>query len=1160
MDKAGGGEEREKDREFDAGNVRLSAAPASFTSNSEPAMLNFSPEDLRHDPGKRKLSIVSAQRSQLPPKKFRRHSRDGQKSVVMLKELVDDGQCWRKYGQKEILGAKYPREYYRCTYRDDLGCAATKMVQRVNEGNAYKITYRGHHTCRVRTALTSESIGMNEYWGTEELAAVNPFFPDQGGFVFSSHERETGNATSSSEIRQDGSAISSITVRKESNKPMSTVSMVSANNKTTRVSQNETTVDLSDSLNAADNLGVPKEHSGSKVRFSSSAECTLGRLLGAVQDVQVKKIGIYGNGGIGKTTVINAFFSDCVMKRSFDLVFWVNVSRCCSRRKIQNALVQQLSLNVPNVNSDDEFAVILSQALQSRKFVLFLDDVEEYMDLQKVGIPVPSQDNKYKIILTTRTVNVCHAMEVDRIIKADVLPGKDALQLFRAHVGVVMDSQEINPYARAIVEECCGLPLTIKIVGRALRMEDNVLTWKLALKEVLLTNHFSVLKLGYDRLKTHDMKSCFLYSALFTQGKGIRHSSLVDYLIEEDCVSGSMCDARRRGCDIVKYLVDASLLESSDDGLMVKMHDTIRDLALMILLADAEGLQLLLSRYFRPIQAAKPTFEQPEISERAKLSLSEGNPSFLTATEGFSEELPQEREWEESRIACFVDTSFSSLPKSPPCSKLVTLFLQRNSSLRAIPPSFFENMSSLQVLNLSKTRIKSLPHSLSKLEHLQVFILRNCERLLFLPPVIGALKRLLVLDVHGTEICQLPDEIGELRSLTHLNVNFYGTIDEDEYVMLPSRLISKGVIANLNEVRELNIIVHPGDPRWAKAASDVMMEVSSLKLCALSFHFPEINHLEYFINKSPTWAHRTLTRFNFVVGHDVMRVVSHVTDDLEHEYELQDRCIRFVDGDDTPEAVGEVLSEATAFYLDHHQRARSLTQFGCANISKLKFCIVRDCPRLRVIINGKKLKGSCFPFLEHLSIHYSWDLRRICVGPFRATSFSMLRRLLVHSCPRLEYVLSYSMIETLSNLEELVVDDCQSLKNIVVNQDDNYIDDDINGSDYTESDYEDTSGHMEVVVPSGSEVLKVKVLKLHYLPKLDNIWNGGKWSALEYLSLYNCPNLRNLHLKSDVDVTLKEVKTETAWWLALEWEDPGLRKKLQGRVKEINVNDIWGWT
>ncbi|XP_060218454.1 probable WRKY transcription factor 41 [Lycium barbarum] len=62
----------------------------------------------------------------------------------------EDGYSWRKYGQKDILGANHPRAYYRCTHRNTQGCLATKQVQR-SDGNSsiFEVTYKGRHSCKV---------------------------------------------------------------------------------------------------------------------------------------------------------------------------------------------------------------------------------------------------------------------------------------------------------------------------------------------------------------------------------------------------------------------------------------------------------------------------------------------------------------------------------------------------------------------------------------------------------------------------------------------------------------------------------------------------------------------------------------------------------------------------------------------------------------------------------------------------------------------------------------------------------------------------------------------------------------------------------------------------------------------------------------------------
>ncbi|KAJ0239628.1 WRKY transcription factor 53 [Hirschfeldia incana] len=68
----------------------------------------------------------------------------------------DDVFSWRKYGQKDIHGAKFPRSYYRCTHRSTQNCWATKQVQRSDtDPTVFELTYRGTHTCQQGTTPPS---------------------------------------------------------------------------------------------------------------------------------------------------------------------------------------------------------------------------------------------------------------------------------------------------------------------------------------------------------------------------------------------------------------------------------------------------------------------------------------------------------------------------------------------------------------------------------------------------------------------------------------------------------------------------------------------------------------------------------------------------------------------------------------------------------------------------------------------------------------------------------------------------------------------------------------------------------------------------------------------------------------------------------------------
>lgn len=75
---------------------------------------------------------------------------------------IDDGYSWRKYGQKDILGAKYPRSYYRCTHRSTQNCWATKQVQRSDDDpTLFEIIYRGKHNCNQNSSPKKQEPKQN---------------------------------------------------------------------------------------------------------------------------------------------------------------------------------------------------------------------------------------------------------------------------------------------------------------------------------------------------------------------------------------------------------------------------------------------------------------------------------------------------------------------------------------------------------------------------------------------------------------------------------------------------------------------------------------------------------------------------------------------------------------------------------------------------------------------------------------------------------------------------------------------------------------------------------------------------------------------------------------------------------------------------------------
>lgn len=81
------------------------------------------------------------------------------------------------------------RSYYRCIYKFDQGCQATKHVQKIeDEPTSYKVTYHQYHTCKnflisPQIILDSSNIKNTsillsfESNGLIENKPVDPYFP-----------------------------------------------------------------------------------------------------------------------------------------------------------------------------------------------------------------------------------------------------------------------------------------------------------------------------------------------------------------------------------------------------------------------------------------------------------------------------------------------------------------------------------------------------------------------------------------------------------------------------------------------------------------------------------------------------------------------------------------------------------------------------------------------------------------------------------------------------------------------------------------------------------------------------------------------------------------------------------------------------------------------
>ncbi|XP_031390731.1 disease resistance protein RFL1-like [Punica granatum] len=288
-------------------------------------------------------------------------------------------------------------------------------------------------------------------------------------------------------------------------------------------------------------------------------------------------------------------------------------------------------------------------------------------------------------------------------------------------------------------------------------------------------------------------------------------------------------------------------------------------------------------------------------------------------------------EWERAKEICLMQNDFTELPENPRRPSLSVLFLQRNHKLRTIPPSFSGQMPALEVLNQSRTSIKSLPDSLFQLVSLKRLFLNECILLRTLSAKVGGLKNLEVLDPEGTKLMGLPKEIEQLVNLTCLEVSILGSASHKlSKTVYP--LILSGVLSSPLHLEELNIDVGPDAEWWDSRAEGLVGEICSLERLSTLL-----------LSESGTFAAvrcNNLITLQADCGKHIGRLMSRLSADIEFELEQWDRYLKYIQGEGVPEEVKKVSGQSDAFFSDWHASPEKLSCFGTENMEQLKCCVL----------------------------------------------------------------------------------------------------------------------------------------------------------------------------------------------------------------------------
>ncbi|XP_020703798.1 disease resistance protein SUMM2-like [Dendrobium catenatum] len=484
----------------------------------------------------------------------------------------------------------------------------------------------------------------------------------------------------------------------------------------------------------------------------------LSQLHDFLNDDESRIFGIWGMGGVGKTTLLRSLNKELLSSSEarnalpmFDHVIWAVASKDYKLEKLQRDISNWLHL--PLCEDMNQQATEIWHFLENKSFLLLLDDLWQRVALADLGIPQLTQNEtkKQKVVFTTQFEGVCGQMQAWRMMKVECLNEEEAWWLFQDKVGeqTLQAHAMIPQLAQVVVKECDGLPLALVLIGSAMSTKKTPREWRDAITllkksqpygiQGIGDNILSKLKFSYDNLTDKILRECFLLCSLWPEDHSISKTELIECWMGHGLVDEKEFDnineAYDSGHALIGGLQAACLLEPGyNKDREVKMHDVVRDLALWI--ASDCGKRPKRFIFISYVIASKDS--QAAVEKMSLVGSEVG------------------------------DTS--SLPSN--CFNLKTLMLQGSMSFMLIMKGFFQGIPALNYLNLSCTAIHELPQE------------------------IGLLRNLRYLNISYTQIRSLPLQLSNLVELRFL------LLRDLENIEIPNGLLEKLVMLSVIDMTD----------------------------------------------------------------------------------------------------------------------------------------------------------------------------------------------------------------------------------------------------------------------------------------------------------------------------------------------------------------------
>ncbi|KAL0552565.1 hypothetical protein IC582_011682 [Cucumis melo] len=631
-------------------------------------------------------------------------------------------------------------------------------------------------------------------------------------------------------------------------------------------------------------------------------------------DEKITMVGLYGIGGMGKTTLAKALYNK--IANDFEgCCFLANVREASNRYRglveLQKELLREVlmddSIKVSNV---DIGISIIRDRLCSKKILLILDDVDTREQLEALAGGHDWFGPGSMVIATTRNMPLLSSHGIfNKFKEVNGLNAIEGLELFSWHAFRNSDpSSDYLDLSKRAVHYCKGLSLALEVLGSFLNSIDDQSKFERILDEYenfyLDKGIQDILRISYDELE-QDVKEIFLYISCCFVGEDINE---VKTKLE---ACGCLC--LEKG---TTKLMNLSLLTIDEHSNRIEMHDLIQQMGRTIHLLETstshKRKRLLIkddvmdvlsgNKEARGVKVIKLDFPRPtqlDIDSRAfekvrnLVVLEVGNATSSKSTD--LQYLPNSLRW-----INWPHFPFSSLPSTYTMDNLIQLKLPYNSIkhfgkafmcggclkkinfrdskfLVEIPDlSIAINLEKLDLLgcvnlvkihesvgSLSKlvkfylsSNIKGFEQfpSYLKLKSLKIFILYKCRIDEWCPQFSKEMDSLEVLVIHYSIVTnQLSPTIGYLTSLKFLSIT-----DCMELKTLPRTIYR---LSNLNDLHIFNSDLSTFPSLNTPSSPSLFPYLTSIELvrCKIT----NLDFLETMVHVTPSLKSLDLSENNF---------------------------------------------------------------------------------------------------------------------------------------------------------------------------------------------------------------------------------------------------------------------------------------------------------